>query len=431
MRSLIKNWVKEWPIKSNRYYETLESDDLLDEMFGVKEKNIPEKYPQQQILQDDPLSFPASDSHSIMNNLNVPSELEFIDVIEENKPNVVSTILEPNKKLPKSKWHLDLICDLVLKHKIFKDKNKSWTRLRWQDAQKEYVKRSNDEKTWDQLSKKWQNMMQMVKSKQSKIKAQEISGETGEDKKPINFTFLEQKILSIVQHFEETKSITLKVVENASLIQESVIRNIEFEEDSKIRNTIQFKNSKIFQDENESNEENENVSLDDYDDKHNIMEFENSKIDNELLSNDQECKQRADSSKNQQQKLKIIPIFLNPNLQVHVILYNDEKYLTSADISAMIPRFKGRDILNRMLSLEKEVNNIRPLMVYKDLNKSLFEECIIENVKGIENQDGKGIVEELSLYSFQNIPKIFDIFIPDADPGLIQDYLKLRDVNYE
>ena len=83
MRSLIKNWVKEWPIKSNRYYETLESDDLLDEMFGVKEKNIPEKYSQQQILQDDPLSFPESDSHNIMNNLNVPSELEFIDVIEE------------------------------------------------------------------------------------------------------------------------------------------------------------------------------------------------------------------------------------------------------------------------------------------------------------------------------------------------------------
>ena len=420
MRSLIKNWVKEWPIKSNRYYETLESDDLLDEMFGVKEKNpIPEKYPQQQILQDDPLSFPASDSHSIMNNLNVPSELEFIDVIEENKPNVVSTILENNKKLPKSKWYLDLICDLVLKHKIFKDKNKSWIRLRWQDAQKEYVKRTNDEKTWDQLSKKWQNMIQMVKSKQSKIKTQ------GEDKKPINFTFLEQKILSIVQHFEETKSITLKVMENASLIQESVIRNIEFEEDSKIRNTIQFKNSKIFQDENESNEEN------DYDDKHNTMEFENSKIDSKLLPSDQKYKQTADSSKNQQQKLKIIPIFLNPNLQVHVIFYNDDKYLTSADISAMIPRFKGRDILNRMLSLEKEVYNIRPLMVYKDLNKSLFEECIIENVKGIENEDGKGIVEELSLYSFQNIPKIFDIFIPDADPGLIQDYLRLRDVNYE
>ena len=149
--------------------------------------------------------------------------------------------------------------------------------------------------------------------------------------------------------------------------------------------------------------------------------------DSKLLSSDQKCKQTSKT----QQRLKIIPIFLNPNLQVHVIFYNDEKYLTSADVSAMIPRFKGRDILNRMLSLEKEVYNIRPLMVYKDLNKSLFEECIIENVKGIENQDGKGIVEELSLYSFQDIPKIFDIFIPDADPGLIQDYLRLRDVNYE
>ena len=219
MRSLIKNWVKEWPIKSNRYYETLESDDLLDEMFGVKEKNIPKKYPQQ--IQDDPLSFPESDSHD-MNNLNVPSELEFIDVIEENKPNVVSTILENDKKLPKSKWHLDLICDLVLKHKIFKDKNKSWIRLRWQDAQKEYVKRTNDEKTWDQLSKKWQNMIQFVKikSKQSKNKAQDVSGVTGDGKKPINFTFLEQKILSIVQHFEETKSITLKVMENMKMIQD-------------------------------------------------------------------------------------------------------------------------------------------------------------------------------------------------------------------
>ena len=62
----------------------------------------------------------------------------------------------------------------------------------------------------------------------------------------------------------------------------------------------------------------------------------------------------------------------------------------------------------------------------KNENKHFFEECILENVKGIETNNGDDIVEELNLYSFQDIPKIFDIFIPDADPALMQDYMKLK-----
>ena len=81
-----------------------------------------------------------------------------------------------------------------------------------------------------------------------------------------------------------------------------------------------------------------------------------------------------------------------------------------------------------MLTFKKKVEEIKPLLIGKNENKHFFEECILENVKGIETANGEDIVEEMNLYSVQDIPKIFDLFIPDADPGLMQDYLKLKDV---
>ena len=98
-----------------------------------------------------------------------------------------------NKKIRsknKKKWSLDLICALVVKHQIFKDKNKLRIRLRWKEAHKEYFEKTRHERTWVQLSKKWQNLVQMCKSRQLKVKSGNYSSEP-------DLTHLELKVLEV------------------------------------------------------------------------------------------------------------------------------------------------------------------------------------------------------------------------------------------
>ena len=68
---------------------------------------------------------------------------------------------------------------------------------------------------------------------------------------------------------------------------------------------------------------------------------------------------------------------------------------------------------------------IIPFVAKKEACKELFEECIIEGVTGIENDFGE-IAKEVNLYELGCLPKIFDQFIPEANPELIQMYLKIK-----
>ena len=122
--------------------------------------------------------------------------------------------------------------------------------------------------------------------------------------------------------------------------------------------------------------------------------------------------------------LKIINIEIGLGQTIHVIFYKGKKYITSAEASGLIPRFKGRDVLQKMLKLHK-MAEIIPFVAKKEACKELFEECIIEGVTGIENDFGE-IAKEVNLYELGCLPKIFDQFIPEANPELIQMYLKIK-----
>ena len=124
-------------------------------------------------------------------------------------------------------------------------------------------------------------------------------------------------------------------------------------------------------------------------------------------------------------ELKIIDIDIAPDQTIHVIFYKGKKYITSAEASAMIPKFKGRDVLQKMLQLHKM--EIHPFVAKKETCKELFEECIIEGVAGIENDTGE-VANEVLLYELSDLPKIFDRFISEAEanPELIQTYLRLK-----
>ena len=128
---------------------------------------------------------------------------------------------------------------------------------------------------------------------------------------------------------------------------------------------------------------------------------------------------------NGMEDLKIMDIDIAPDQTIHIIFYKSKKYITSAEVSALIPKFKGRDVLQKMLKLHK-MEEISPFVAKKETYRELFEECIIEGVAGVENDDGE-IGLDVLLYELNDIPKIFDRFISDeVNPELIQTYLKIK-----
>ena len=66
----------------------------------------------------------------------------------------------------------------------------------------------------------------------------------------------------------------------------------------------------------------------------------------------------------------------NDNI-LHIISLEEEedKYVTSAEISLMIPKFKKRDVLQKMLQLKKQI--IPRIVIEQDNHQSLWEECIV------------------------------------------------------
>ena len=122
-------------------------------------------------------------------------------------------------------------------------------------------------------------------------------------------------------------------------------------------------------------------------------------------------------------ELKIMDIDIAPDQTIHIIFYKSKKYITSAEVSALIPKFKGRDVLKKMLKLHKM--EISPFVAKKETCRELFEECFIEGVAGTELDAGE-IANEVLLYELSDLPQIFDLFISEANPELIQTYLKIK-----
>ena len=74
---------------------------------------------------------------------------------------------------------------------------------------------------------------------------------------------------------------------------------------------------------------------------------------------------------------KVTTKYLPDDNILHIITLEEEedKYVTSAEISMMIPKFKKRDVLQKMLQLRKQI--IPRFVVEQDNHQSLWEECIV------------------------------------------------------
>ena len=72
---------------------------------------------------------------------------------------------------------------------------------------------------------------------------------------------------------------------------------------------------------------------------------------------------------------RIVRKYLPEDVIINVITHEGEKYVSSAEVSLMIPKFKGKDVIRKMLELKKAV--IPRLVVAQEDNENLFEDCIV------------------------------------------------------
>ena len=73
--------------------------------------------------------------------------------------------------------------------------------------------------------------------------------------------------------------------------------------------------------------------------------------------------------------LRIVTKYLPSDVILHIINHEGEKYATSAEISLMIPKFNGKDVLRKMLQLKKTI--VPRKVIYREEDENLFEELIM------------------------------------------------------
>ena len=92
---------------------------------------------------------------------------------------------------------------------------------------------------------------------------------------------------------------------------------------------------------------------------------------------------------------------------LHIIKLGDEAYLTSAEISGLVKSWKNRDVLAKMLDVK--CVSFPVVTVKESTAEYLFEQCVVENVAGIHDSEGR-IADQLSLYRLRDVPAILMLF---------------------
>lgn len=100
-------------------------------------------------------------------------------------------------------------------------------------------------------------------------------------------------------------------------------------------------------------------------------------------------------------------VVLPNNNSIHVISVDDCQYVTSAEISALIPKWKKKDVLEQMIELKK-IQIPKKILTQED-HEDFFQELILSEVKGLTTPD-ESLVKRLVIYCLEYIPNLIHIF---------------------
>lgn len=122
-----------------------------------------------------------------------------------------------------------------------------------------------------------------------------------------------------------------------------------------------------------------------------------------------ECRKRGISvgSSTSTEMLDVKKVVLQNTHIIHIIYFEECRYVISAEISSLFPRWRNKDVLEQMVELKKL--NIPKKVFTQEEHTNIFQELILAEVKGLTTQDGN-LVKRLVIYSLEFIPEMLRIF---------------------
>ena len=97
------------------------------------------------------------------------------------------------------------------------------------------------------------------------------------------------------------------------------------------------------------------------------------------------------------------------NHELHIFNINKKPHLISAEVSLLFPKWKKKDHLSKMIKLKKQnIQGVDISRVSED-HDWFFEQCLIEDVTGIETSDGD-LVDCVTLYPMASLQSILSLF---------------------
>ena len=117
---------------------------------------------------------------------------------------------------------------------------------------------------------------------------------------------------------------------------------------------------------------------------------------------------------------------------LHVFNIMRKPYLISAEVSSLFPKWKKKDHLSKMIKLKKQ--NIPNIEICRTASEQdhewFFEQCLIEDVKGIEATDGD-LVDNVTLYPMESVVTMLSLFgssggLSESDVAILSDALTIE-----
>ena len=117
---------------------------------------------------------------------------------------------------------------------------------------------------------------------------------------------------------------------------------------------------------------------------------------------------------------------------LHIFNIMRKPYLISAEVSSLFPRWKKKDHLSKMIKLKKQ--NIPNIEICRTASGQehewFFEQCLIEDVKGIESTDGD-LVDMVTLYPMDSVVTMLSLFgssggLSETDVALLSHALSSK-----
>jgi len=105
----------------------------------------------------------------------------------------------------------------------------------------------------------------------------------------------------------------------------------------------------------------------------------------------------------------VIPVSFASGDTLHGIRWRGYLWVTSAEISSLVPQWRGYDLLHIMLAKKKISLKFESVEVDYSEEEGLFQQMIAGEVRGLLTKSGK-LLDRVILYKLDDLPDLLDVF---------------------